>query len=416
MPDRRGFLKSAAALAALVPARQAFGRELAVLERRVRQEGFPGIRDAYLLADDVLYLNHGSIGTIPRAVHEARERYLSVCETNPWLYMWGPAWEEPLAEVRRKAAAYLGCMAEELAFTHNTTEAFNTLAQGLELDPGDEVLFSSLNHPGASICWQHHGPRRGYVVRRFEFPIADVPGLTPDDIVEIYTGRITDRTRVLVFPHVDNIVGVRYPVRRLAAAARARGVRYVAVDGAQAVGMIPVDVASMDVDFYATSPHKWLQAPKGLGLLYVRASARRRLSPMWVTWGQRRWRGTARVYEDYGTRNLPEVLTLGDALDFQMRLEAGGKADRLQAHWRRLREAVEASPRLAWRSPARWERGASLVAVEPLRRSAGEVFERLYADHGVVFRAFGEPTNTMRISPNVVTSEAELDRFLELVA
>jgi selenocysteine lyase/cysteine desulfurase len=113
------------------------------------------LRDRYLLDPGVTYFNHGSIGTIPRVVQDARSAYLDLCETNPWLYMWGGAWEEPRELVRRKAADLLGCDAVELAFTHNTTEGFNTLAGGLALGPGDQVLF-------AYMYGEH-----GYVFRPF---------------------------------------------------------------------------------------------------------------------------------------------------------------------------------------------------------------------------------------------------------
>jgi selenocysteine lyase/cysteine desulfurase len=323
MSDRRSFFKAlgaaagSAALADLAFARSVVASELQHVPQVSSAMDMRLLRDRYFLDPDVLYVNHASIGTIPRIVHEARTQYLRLCETNPWRYMWGGEWEEPREEVRVTAALMLGCLPEELAFTHNTTEGFNVLAQGLPLKPGDEVLFSTLNHPGASVCWHHFASTRGFSVRQFDFPMVDVPRLAPQDVVEIYAREITSRTRVLVFPHIDNIVGVRYPMRELANMARSRGVEFVAADGAQALGMIPLDVGSSGVDFYAASPHKWLQAPKGLGLLYVRSAVRDALRPLWVTWGQERWKGTVRTFEDYGTRNLPEVITLGDAMDFQ---------------------------------------------------------------------------------------------------
>jgi kynureninase len=98
-------------------------------------------RKEYLLGSGVVYLNHASIGTVPKAVQEAHKTYLDLCEENPWLYMWGSAWEESREAVREKAAAFVGCEPEDLALIHNTTEGFNVLAAGLPLGPGDEVLF-----------------------------------------------------------------------------------------------------------------------------------------------------------------------------------------------------------------------------------------------------------------------------------
>lgn len=413
MSDRRSFLKRAAVagvLAAIGDVRAAFAESL----ERVAHADFQGLSGEYLLGPDVLYLNHASIGTVPRAVHAAHVRYLEICESNPHVHIWGDAWLEPREAVRAKAAALMNCAPEDVALTHNTTEGFNTLAQGLALEPGDEVLFSSLNHGGASAPWQHHAETRGYTVRRFDFPIADVIGLSADDVVRIHMDAVGDATRVLVFPHVDNIIGLRHPVRELVRAARARGVEFVAVDVAQSLGMIDVDVTDSDVDFLAASPHKWVQAPKGSGLLYMKAAHREKVRPMWVTSGQVP-RGTIRVFEDYGTRDSPGLLAFGDALDFQQRLGAAAKVARYRAVWQRMRDAVESSAALRWRSPATWDLSSSLYLIEFTGRRSADVLAAAESSDGIVFRAFRtQGIDGGRISPNVVTTDAQIGRFLEV--
>ncbi len=416
--SRRTFLKRAglgalaAPMAQIAAVRRSFAEELAAAPEIGAGLG-AALRAAYSLDEGITYLNHASIGTVPRRVQEAHRGYLEVCERNPWLYMWGGDWEAPREEARRSAAGLLDCEPAEVAFTHNTTEAFNLLAHGLPLAAGDEVLFSSLNHSGASACWSHMAAERGFSVRRFELPVRDVPGLSADDVVALHADQIRPETRVLVFPHVDNMVGLRHPVKEIAAAARAKGVRFIAVDGAQTAGMIPVDVASMGVDVYAASPHKWLQSPKGLGLTYVHREIQQQLRAMWVTWGQKQWRGSARKFEDYGTRNLPEVLALGAAIEFQQQLGAAAKEAHHRALWEHARAAVEAHPRLRWRSPKAWQLSAALWAIEVEGESSKEVFERLFQDHGFVFRAFDLPDlDTLRISPNVANTRQDLDRLL----
>ncbi len=411
--NRRDLLvRGTAATAALVGARN-------VAAEALRQAAAAGdwatLRSSYGLAPDVVYLNHASIGTMPKPLSAARNRYLDLCETNPWLYMWGGAWEEGREDTRARAGALLGCAPTDVAITHNTTEGFNLLAQGLPLEVGDEVLFSSLNHAGATVCWEQQAARRGFVTRRFDFPVLDAADLRAEDVVEIYAREIRDNTRVLVFPHVDNIVGVRYPLAAMAGRAHAAGVEFVAVDGAQTAGMLPLAIAESGVDFYSTSAHKWIQGSKGMGLLYVRSELQARVEPMWTTWGQSRWAGTIRAFEDYGTRNLAETLMLGDAITFQQDLGATRSAARLRRLHGYAQAAVDASPRLHWRSPRTWDDGASLYAIHVDHVDAGAASERIYASDGIVLRPFGGELNTLRLSPNVITSEAEIDTFVRAV-
>lgn len=417
--DRRSFLTrsaasgaTAAVLAQLAQTRAAFAATAA----GVSAPGELGARDEYGLAPGVVYFNHAAIGATPSAVREARERRLRLCETNPWLYVWGGAWEDDDAQARAAAAEFLGCGVNELAVIHNTTEGFNLLASGLDLNRGDEVLFSSLNHVGASECWRRWGARRGYSVRRFEMPVQDVPSLTERDVVALHVEQIRDETRVLVLPHIDNMVGLRHPVRAIADAARAKGVEFVFVDAAQSVGMIDVAVRDLGCDAMATSAHKWLQTPKGLGLLCVAPALRERLEPMWVTWGQARWKGTTRVYEDYGTRDPTLTLALGDAVAFHTRTPWPLRARHARSLRERLQERVRAAPRLRWRSPGSWEMGSALVGVEVAGARSADVFEAL-RPRGFIFRPFDQGDYAaMRISVNLVNTSDEIDRFFEALA
>lgn len=424
LPSRRRFLRNLAAAgiatsllarveelgAAVVsgPGARPFDAEAPGAVRQLRGE--------YLLADDLAYLNHASIGTVPRAVVRAHAAYLEICESHPSLYVWGEVWREVAEDTRAAAAALLRCHADELAITHNTTEGFNILAHGLPLDRGDEVLFSSLNHPGASVAWDGLSRRRGFTVRRFDFPARGAPGLSADDVVSLHTDAIGEKTRALVVPHVDNVIGMTHPIGAIARAARARGVRWILVDGAQSAGMIPVDLASADVDAYAMSPHKWIQAPKGLGLLWISPALQPDLPRMWYRRPEETLDGTARIYEDYSTRAWPAVVALGDALAFQEALGAVEKRRRYAAMWRRVRERVEGDPLLSWRSPVEPGLRSMIVSVEVNDREASGLGVRLLETHGVVVRAFGPPLNVLRISPNLMTTDAEIDRFFVALA
>ena len=138
---------------------------------------------------------------------------------------------------------------------------------------------------------------------------------------------------------------------------------------------------------------------------------------MWVTWGQAQWQGSARKYEDYGTRDLPEVLSLGDALEFQAALGQDRKERRYRDTFAAFQEAVDATPGLVWRSPRSWDMGSILTAVQLLRGEVGEVSESLFQSQGVVVRPFPQAgLNSLRVSPNLMNTEAELDRLLAILA
>lgn len=417
---RRRFLKSLTALAGsavlanLFDAEEALAVELTELPAAALNP--TALRERYMLATDVTYLNHASIGTIPQTVHRARMEYLALAETNPWLYMWSGIWDESREAVRASVASLLGARPARIALTHNTTEGFNLLANGLPLGPGDEVLFSSLNHDGASVCWENAAAVGGFSVRRFAFPISDVPGLSNDDVVALHLNELRRETRVLVFPHIDNIVGLRHPMEALAAGAKAAGVEFVCVDAAQTAGMLPISLRNSAVDAFSASPHKWIQSPKGLGALYLSEAIAQDLRPMWVTWGQDRWRGSIRIYEDYGTRNLAEVLALGDAVEFQEAIGSEAKVSRYMELRGWLQRRVDASPTLGWVSPATWTSGGSVMTLSFDGPSAAEVSSFLFREHNTIVRPFSmDGLNGLRVSPNIFNTIDELGSLVESV-
>jgi len=419
--SRRGFLKALTAAAAGAPLLARAERLDAAVNGamgavRFRADDAAALRrlqDQYLLAPDLIYLNHASIGTVPRPVLEAHAGYLELCETHPSLYVWGRVWREVTESARSAAASLLNCSADDLAITHNTTEGFNILAHGLDLGAGDEVLFSSINHAGAAVAWDVLAERAGFTVRRFDFPVERGAELTAEEVVRLHVDAVRPETRVLVIPHVDNMIGLRHPIAEIADAVRARGVEWVFVDGAQSVGMIPVDLSASGADAYAMSPHKWVQSPKGLGLLHLTPELRSVLPRMWHKTPERGMDGTARDYEDYSTRAWPAVVALGDALAFQASLGVDEKNRRYEALWRSVRERVEQESSLRWRSPVDWELGSVIMAVERVSGAAPALGSSLMADVGGVVRAFGGDLNSLRVSPNLMTGEDQLDRFFD---
>ena len=421
--SRRGFLKALTAAGVTAPLLARAEELEAAVDAPLWRQSFDAssaasirmLREQYLLSGDLTYLNHASIGTIPISVHRAHVAYLELCESHPSLYVWGAVWREVTEDTRRAAATLLGAEADDIAITHNTTEGFNILAHGLPLRRGDEVLFSSLNHGGASVAWQALAGRGGFTVRRFDFPVARAPELTVDEVVALHAEQIRSNTRVLVIPHVDNMIGMTHPLRAIADAARELGVEFVVVDGAQSAGMVPVRLEEAGVDAYAMSAHKWIQAPKGLGLFWASRRLQAVLPRMWFRTAGERIEGSARKYEDYSTRAWPAVVALGDALSFQASIGEGEKQRRYRSLWSKVLDRADAERALTWRSPRDPALRSVIMAVEVSGAAAPELGATLLAEHGAVVRAFGAPLNTLRISPNVMTEDEQLDRFLDLI-
>jgi selenocysteine lyase/cysteine desulfurase len=160
----------------------------------------------------------------------------------------------------------LGASAEEIALIHNTTEGMNLVAASLDLKPGDEVIVADHEHYSGTIPWQYWQEPKGVRLVRPTLPI--LPSGT-GEIVDVYRRAITPRTKVISMCHVVNTNGMILPVQEVAEMARPHGI-LVAVDGAQAPGMINVDLHDLGCDFYAASAHKWLFSPKGVGIFYAR--------------------------------------------------------------------------------------------------------------------------------------------------
>lgn len=414
--SRKDFLKtitagsSISALSFLTPLDNFFKENL----KETFSSGKLPIKKDYSIGKSISYLNHGSIGTIPNIVQNAHQDILSMCETNPWFYMWSGEWDEPIEQVRGKVASFINAEVDEISFPHNTTEVFNVLALGLPLGPGDEVLFCNFNHAGAAIPFNLHSQKRGYSVKTFNIPHDDLASISKEDILSLYEMNITSKTKLIVIPHIDNTFGIRQPVKEITALARSKGVQFIALDTAQTMGMIPIDVKDLDIDVIGTSAHKWIQAPKGVSVAYFSNQVQNYIDPMIVTWGQARWQDSARKFEDYGTRNLPEVLTLGHSIDFQMAIDQKTKQEKLYSLWSLAKKLTGENPNTVWRSPSSWKLSGSLFVIELKNHKPSEFASNVFQKNGYVFRPF-DGYSTIRISPNVFNTKDEIEGLFGLI-
>lgn len=369
------------------------------------------VRAQFPLDPGLSYFNTGGLGPSPYPVLETVNRHTLALER-----ISEPG-HELVAQVRRGACEFLHCEEDELAITRNTTEGMNTVARGLPFRPGDEVLLTTHEHPGGAMPWFALARDSGIVVRTFE------PGSGGDDTLERVRASVTPRTRVVSVSHITCTTGMVLPVRQIAALCRDRGVLSV-IDGAQAVGMIPVDVHDLGCDFYATSGHKWLLGPKGTGLLYVR----REMLDVWratfvgaysdeefhLDRGIFRPLAAARAVE-YGTRNTALILGLGAAIDFIRDLGIERIARRGRELCAYLTKRLEALQEVAILTPTDAAASGSIVTFRVPRPDfePWEWANELKETHRIRVRPVGEHgLNALRVSTHMFNTFDDIDRLV----
>ena len=364
------------------------------------------VQRQFRLEPGLVYLNNASLGPSPTLVADATEAFRRQLDAFPSRYMWG-AWSEEKETVRSKAAALLGASPEEIALIHNTTEGMNLVAASLDLEPGDEVIVADHEHPSGTIPWQYWQEPKGVKMVRPTLPI--LPN-DPEEIVEVYRRAITPRTRVISMCHVVNTNGMILPVKALSEMARERGI-LVAVDGAQAPGMINVDLHDLGCDFYAASAHKWLFSPKGVGIFYARRASHPLLKPLIVARG---WEDESiRRLENYNTRNLPEVLGLGVAFDFQNLLGPERRQARIFELKKFLRSRIGDDPAFAIKTPASDELSAGITTIEVVGREVREVATALAERHRIDCRPMtSHGLNGLRLSLSIFNSMDQVDTLV----
>jgi selenocysteine lyase/cysteine desulfurase len=365
------------------------------------------VQRQFRLEPGLVYLNNASLGPSPALVADATDAFRRQLDAFPSRYMWG-GWSEEKEAVRAGAAEMLGASTEEIALIHNTTEGMNLVASSLDLEPGDEVILADHEHTSGTIPWKYWQEPKGIKLVRPTLPI--LPS-KPEEIAEVYRRAITPRTRVISMCHIINTNGMILPVKEVSEMARARGI-LVAVDGAQAPGMINVDLNDLGCDFYAASSHKWLFSPKGVGVFYARRASQKLLKPLIVCRG---WEDTSiRRLENYNTRNLPEVLGLGVAIDFQSLLGPERRQARIFELKKYLRSRIGDDPAFAIKTPASDELSAGITTVEVVGREVREVAKALAERYHIDCRPMmSHGLNGLRISLSVFNSEDQVDLLID---
>lgn len=412
---RRAFLSqmtSAGLLAAAAPA-----KPFVVAADDSDAAVFAAARREFLFPPSVTYCNTGTLGASPREVVSALTEGIQALERDlpDWPYFQSDGEPltgyQPLMEFRAEAGAFINATADEIAFTQNATMGMNFLANGLDLAPGDEVLTTDQEHPGGIGPWRLIAKRRGIVVK--ELPLEPAMARGPSEVMKLFGDAMTAKTRVVMFSQITSGLGARLPTKELCAAARGHGAIAI-VDGAQAVGQIRVDVKALGCDAYVTSPHKWMLAPKGTGLLYIRRDAQSRFWSTLASAGFDDESAGAFRFMHYGTGSVPVVHGLRASIRFIQRLGI----DRIErwntAQSLRLREGLARIPNARLSSPADRSFVSGITTFGVKGKTGRELQDALWTRKIRVRAQGGE--RGVRLSSHLYVSPADIDRVLEVVA
>jgi isopenicillin-N epimerase len=418
MIDRRGFLSSMAGVATLGTASfpdnysELLGQAPATLPDHALYEKdeeayWSELRKQFLIPEDEVYLNNGTVGSSPapvlRAVFEGYRDAERLAQTDPEDYpIWGyAAWNE----FRDPLAAFVGCTRDEIALLRNATEANSYIANGIDLKPGDEVLMTDQEHPGGEHPWNLRAKRYGIVVKKVTLP-KPVPNAAA--VLNLFSDAITPRTRVIFFSHIPTVTGTVLPAKELAALARSKGI-LCAVDGAHVPGMMKLNIKEIGCDMYSSSPHKWLQAPKGSGFLYVRDEV---IDRVWNTIATEGWddpKLRAERFQRIGSSNVPALCGLRASVELANQIGMGRIEKRHRAMADYILAEMVKRGALSWTSPDPALRcGIATVNIAPLQMPEMEL--AMWKEKKIRIRG-GAPAK-VRLSTPYYLRKKDVDRFL----
>jgi len=379
-------------------------------EAVARNEDFwAAIARAFTVDRSLVNLNNGGVSPSPAIVQAAMRRHLAYSNEAPSYTMWKVL--EPQREgVRQRLARHWDCDPEEVALVRNASEGLQTCQLGFDLQRGDEVLTTTQDYGRMINTFKQRVRREGIVLRQFPLP---VPCEHPEEIVARFAAHISSHTRLILACHMINTTGQILPVRDIVALGRKHGIPVI-VDGAHALAHFPFKISDLDCDYYATSLHKWLFAPHGTGLLYVRRDKIKGLWPLMAA--PERETDDIRKFEEIGTHPAANYLAVGDALTFHQGIGDERKAARLiylRDYWAKR---LLAHDRIRLHTSLKPGFACGIANVQVTGIDSKKLADWLWENHRIHLIAIEHPEfEGLRVSPSVYTTLEELDRFCDAI-
>ena len=411
--DRRSFIAGLAALpaiAGLVKEIEGATRTVAHLapeQVALDEDYWSVIQNSFTVTRGIINLNNGGVSPSPRIVTEALVRYIWQQEDATAYTMWQLL--EPQSEtIRTGLAEMFGCDREEIAITRNASESLEILLMGMDFKPGDEILTTTQDYPRMLTTLRQRERREGLVLKLVKIPIP------PKDLSEIaaaFERGITSRTKLLLMSHQVNITGQITPVKAVCDMARAKGIETI-VDGAHSFAQFDFKQKDLGCDYFGTSLHKWLYAPKGTGLLYVKRDKIEKLWPLMAA--ESKQANDIRKFEEVGTHSAAPRLAIGEAMLFHNSIGGKRKEARLRYLSRYWMNRLKDVPKIRFNTSFDPNQSCAIANVEIVGIEPTAIGTYLFNKHRIFTTPIvHEEFKGIRITPNLYTTLGELNRFCD---
>jgi selenocysteine lyase/cysteine desulfurase len=383
--------------------------KLSPLDAATDEELWARISQAYTVSSTIMNLNNGGVSPQPKVVQDAVDRYYHLSNEAPSHYMW-QVLDKGRETVRRKLADLAGTSADEVAINRNTTEALGTVTWGLTLNKGDEVVMTKWDYPNMMQAWKQKELRDGIKIKWLIF---DLPFEDEEKIVKAFIDATTSKTKIWHITHMINWTGQLMPVKKLCDEARKRDITSI-VDGAHTFAHLDFKISEINPDFFGTSLHKWLCAPFGTGMLYVK---KENIGGLWPLFPNDKPQiNDIRKFEVLGTRSFAPEQAIAQAIDFHHAIGSKRKEERLRFLKNYWCEKINKHPRVKLNISLKPEFACALGHFSIDGIDSDQLNYKLMFDHQIHAVAIKwENVNGIRITPHVYTSTKDLDRFAEAV-
>ncbi|MBS4027774.1 MAG: aminotransferase class V-fold PLP-dependent enzyme [Ignavibacteriales bacterium] len=367
------------------------------------------IQQAFSVTRGITNLNNGGVSPSPKIVTEALIRYIWEQEDCTAYTMWQIM--EPQCEtIRTGLADVFGVDREEIAITRNASESLEILLMGMDLKSGDEILTTTQDYPRMLTTLRQRELRENISLKLIKVPIAPK---NIDDIAQKFIDGITSRTKVILMSHVINITGQILPVKKVCDYAKSKGIEVI-VDGAHSFAHFDFKQKDLNCDYYGTSLHKWMYAPKGTGLLYVK---KEKIEKIWSLMATEKTQAKdIRKYEEIGTHSAAPKLAIGEAILFHNGIGAKRKEERLRYLSRYWMNKLKGLPNVRFHTSFDANQSCGVANVEIVGVDIAALYGYLMGTHKIYTTTINhDEFKGMRITPNVYTTLKELDRFCDVM-